>query len=316
VAWLSDGGKGRMGTGPAAPAPVSIREGFAAQAMEDRVVITDAGQPVAVFAFKDSETLRPAFQNVHAPGGVLVTRRHPAAPPDAVDHPAMHPGIWLAFGDINGADFWRNKGRIEHERFVLAPQATSDRVAFTTMSRLLTPGGETMGTLSSAIEIRRQPNAYLISWDATLAPSGEQLVFGDQEEMGLGVRMTGPLIEKNGGKVVLSDGTAGAKTAWGKVADWCAYSGVIDGRTIGAAIFAAGSNPQRPWWHTRDYGLMVANSFGKKALPAGSDGKLTIRRGDTLRLRHGVLVFNAPGGMPPDFAAAYRAFATAGEARP
>ena len=31
---------------------------------------------------------------------------------DLDDHPTMHPGLWLAFGDINGADFWRNKGRV------------------------------------------------------------------------------------------------------------------------------------------------------------------------------------------------------------
>jgi hypothetical protein len=260
--------------------------------------------------------LRPAFQNVHAPGGVLITRRHPAAAPDAVDHPTMHPGIWLAFGDINGADFWRNKGRIEHERFVASPIASANGVTFKTASRFITPTGEPLATLQSNITITRQPNAYLITWEAIIAPLGIDLVFGDQEEMGLGVRMTGALIEKNGGKVTLSDGTTGAKTAWGKLADWCVYSGTIDGRAVGAAIFAAASNPRRPWWHTRDYGLMVANAFGKRALPESSDGKLTVKRAETLTLKHGILIFNAPAGAPPDFAAVHRAFSATSETRP
>jgi hypothetical protein len=288
---------------------------FAATSFDDRVVITDAGLPLAVFAFRDQETLRPAFQNVHAPGGVLITRKHPAAAPDAVDHSTMHPGVWLAFGDINGADFWRNKGRIEHERFLTPPSANGNAVSFRTASRFITPEGAAIATLQSNITITRQPNAYLLTWEAIIAPTDHDLVFGDQEEMGLGVRMTGPLIEKNGGKVALSDGTTGAKVAWGKKADWCVYSGTSEGRVIGAAIMASPSNPRRPWWHTRDYGLMVANSFGKRALGDGNDGKLLLKRGETLTLRHGVLLFNAPDGSPPDFAAAYRVFSSAAETR-
>jgi len=314
VAWLSGGAAVRPSTGDARAVPSAA--GFAVQTEPERVVITDSGRPVAVFAFRDAQTLRPAFQNVHAPGGVLVTRRHPAAPPDAVDHPTMHPGIWLAFGDINGADFWRNKGRIEHERFVAPPVATADRVSFGTASRLIAPSGVALATLESTLAIERRPEAYLISWDATLTPLEGDLVFGDQEEMGFGVRMTGPLIEKNGGKVALSDGKTGAKTAWGQVAEWAVYSGVMAGRTVGAAIFAAASNSRRPWWHTRDYGLMVANSFGKRALPAGSDGKVTVKRGQTLRLRHGVLVFNTAAGTLPDLAGEWRAFNAGGKEAP
>lgn len=306
VAWLSAGSRPTTGALPAPAAAAA--EGFAVQLMQDKLTITDGGRPVAVFAFKDPETLRPAFQNLHAPGGVLVTRRHPAAAPDAVDHPTMHPGVWLAFGDINGADFWRNKARIEHAGFTAAPSAARDRVSFQTASRFESSTGETLATLQSAFTLTRQLHAYLLTWDAAITPADRDLVFGDQEEMGLGVRMTGTLIEKNGGRVTLSDGRSGARAAWGNVADWCVYSGTWDGRSVGAAIFAATSNPRRPWWHTRDYGLMVANSFGTRALPAGSDGKLTVKRGETLRLKHGVLLFNAPQKSPPDIAAAYTTF--------
>ena len=54
------------------------------------------------------------------------------------------------------------------------------------------------------------------------------------------------------------------------------------------------------WWHTRDYGVMVANAFGAKSQPAIPDGKLTVARGTPLVLRYGVLVFNVPAGSPPD----------------
>jgi hypothetical protein len=77
------------------------------------------GQPVAEFVYRDANILRPFFANVRAPGGVGVTRHHPPiAGTDATDHDTMHPGVWLAFGDINGQDFCRNKARIEHVRFL------------------------------------------------------------------------------------------------------------------------------------------------------------------------------------------------------
>ena len=62
-------------------------------------------------------------------------------------------------------------------------------------------------------------------------------MFGDQEEMGLGVRMATELTEKAGGLVVNSDGLTGAKTVWGKPAAWAAYSREVDGRIQGVAIF-------------------------------------------------------------------------------
>jgi hypothetical protein len=50
---------------------------------------------------------------LRAPSGVAVTRHHPPiAGSDATDHDTMHPGVWLAFGDLNAQDFWRNKARI------------------------------------------------------------------------------------------------------------------------------------------------------------------------------------------------------------
>ena len=61
------------------------------------------GQQVAQFVYRDAKILRPFFANLRAPDGVAVTRHHPPiAGTDATDHDTMHPGVWLAFGDLNG----------------------------------------------------------------------------------------------------------------------------------------------------------------------------------------------------------------------
>ncbi len=53
---------------------------FRLEQREDRLVITDGPTPVAEYVFKDGKILRPYFANVHAPGGIPVTRTHPPDP--------------------------------------------------------------------------------------------------------------------------------------------------------------------------------------------------------------------------------------------
>ena len=49
--------------------------------------------------------------------------------------------------------------------------------------------------------------------------------FGDQEEMGLGIRVATDHAVTNGGVITSSDGRKNEKQVWGRQADWCDYSG-------------------------------------------------------------------------------------------
>src|SRR5688572_25488530 len=72
------------------------------------------GRPLATYVWNDPSVLRPYFTRLHAPHGQQVTRNHPPVEGrDATDHATMHPGLWLAFGDLSGADFWRNKATVQ-----------------------------------------------------------------------------------------------------------------------------------------------------------------------------------------------------------
>ena len=66
-----------------------------------------------------------------------MTRTHPPAEGDATDHDTMHPGVWLAFGDISGEDFWRNMARIDHVAFSADPGVADGRLTFATRNRLV-----------------------------------------------------------------------------------------------------------------------------------------------------------------------------------
>jgi len=276
---------------------------------DDQVILTHGGQPLAHYVFKDDKILRPYFAHVRTLDGLQVTRHHPpVAAEDAMDHPTMHPGLWLAFGDLAGQDFWRNKATIRHERFSKPPASEGDTVSFATVSSLIASNGTTLGRLDSGFKLRFLPDGWLLSWTAAVTPAVDDFYFGDQEEMGFGVRVATSLAEKNGGAILTSEGLRGAKASWGQAAAWSHCSGVISNRTVGVALFAAPENFRPSWFHNRDYGLMVANPFGRKAFTKGELSRVPVAKGQAFTLRGGYFVHSTPAGIPADVAAAYQQF--------
>lgn len=287
----------------------AAESGFAFTQQADRIAITHAGHPIATFVFQDSAILRPYFANLAAPGGNQVTRRHPpVAGQDATDHDTMHPGVWLAFGDVSGQDFWRNKGRIEHVRFTEPPAVSQGRLSFANECRLLAIDGQPLCSLTNRFTVLARTQAWLLVWDATFRSDNRDVVFGDQEEMGLGVRVATGITEKNGGAISSSTGERTAARTWGRMYDWCDYSGVVDGERVGVILMPDPANFRPSWFHNRDYGLMVANPFGRQAFAQGPPSRVVVKRGETLRLRFGVLLHSAALDHVMDLAARYRDF--------
>ncbi len=282
---------------------------LAVEEKPDRLVITDGGKPVCTYVFRDEKILRPYFAHVHAPCGVQVTRTQPpVASVDATDHDTMHPGVWLAFGDVSGRDFWRNKAAIVHVRF-LEPLAVRDgQVAFTSENVLQAAGGERICTQISRVTLAARPAGYLLIWEATFASEAHDFVFGDQEEMGLGVRMATGITEKNGGVIRTSTGATGAKATWGRIAEWSDCSGNVGDLRVGVLLMPDPANFRPSWFHNRDYGLTVANPFGCNAFTNGEKSAVAVKKGEPFRLRFGVLIHAAPAGRDVDLAAEYEHF--------
>ena len=272
--------------------------GIAFRQEPDRLVFTHRGQPLGEFVFRDPKILRPYLANLHAPDGTLVTRTHPpVAGVDATDHDTMHPGIWLGFGDISGHDFWRNKGRIVHQRFVEPPAVQDGVLSFSTESEMVTADGQPLAMMMSTIVIAERTGAWRITWDATIIPKADGFYFGDQEEMGLGARVATAITEKNGGVITSSAGTTTAKATWGKPAAWCDYSRVIGGKHAGIMIIPDPANPHSSWWHNRDYGVFVSNPFGRKSMKQGEVSQIKVKSGETYRLRHTILLHSGSGAV-------------------
>ncbi|HEU5119234.1 MAG TPA: PmoA family protein [Isosphaeraceae bacterium] len=268
----------------------------------DGLQIRIGGQPFARYVYGTEATTRPFFESIHAPDGTQVTRNNPPIEGvDLADHPTFHPGLWLAFGDLNGADSWRNKDRIRHAGFDEPPQGGPGRGTFVVSNRY-EKGGKVIGEEDCRITVLVRPTGYLLLWDSRFRPVGGDLGFGDQEEMGMGVRVATPLAVVKGGRITDSEGRVNEAEVWGQQADWCAYGGEIGGKRVGVALMPHPENFRRSWFHARDYGLLEANPFGRNAFTGGEKSRVVVRAREALRLRFGVLIHDDE----PDLTGAYR----------
>ena len=281
---------------------------FAVVSKADRLSIALDKREIVDFVFQDSKILRPYFANAKTSSGQQVTRNHPPIEgKDAMDHDTMHPGIWLAFGDINGNDYWRNKATIVHRHFSEQPVSLGNELRFTTESDLLAADGAVLCGLTNRIRLHVRPSGWLVIWDATFRAE-QDFAFGDQEEMGFGARVSTDLTEKNGGTILNSTGVTSAAKTWGQPSSWCDYFGKASDREIGVMLMASDSNFRMPWWHNRNYGLMVCNAFGRKAMKQGELSSIPVKRGERFQLKFGALIHDS---VPLDRSAEYAYFADA-----
>lgn len=160
---------------------------FAIEQQADRLVITWGGQTVATYVFADKSLTRPYFAHVHALDGQQLTRNHPPLDgEDRMDHAALHPGIWLAFGDLSGADFWRNKDRIVHEVFTQAPAAVGQKATFSVRNRYERAAcGVTAAALRTALAFLRpvQPTRFSRCLSSVRAALGTYLSAGSSNSL-------------------------------------------------------------------------------------------------------------------------------------
>jgi hypothetical protein len=249
-----------------------------------RLLIKINGLDFGSYVWNDPSVKRPFFAHLRTPDGVPITRSYPpVAGRDATDHDTMHPGLWLAFGDVSGVDFWRNKGVVRHTGFVEEPIADAHGGRFAVRNSY-DANGKSICEEFCRIRLRVTSHGYLIDWESKFS-GANPFTFGDQEEMGLGVRAATGLSVTEGGRITSSEGRKNEKQVWGTQADWCDYSG----GGHGIMLMPDPQNFRRSWFHARDYGLLVANPFGRQAFTKGEPSRVVVEKGHSLTLRFGVL---------------------------
>ncbi len=271
--------------------------GFAVAVKEDRLLLSLRGNPLADYVFSDPETRRPHFANVHASNGEQVTRNYPPVEGvDATDHSSMHPGLWLAFGDLNEHDFWRNKAVVKHGRFIDSPAVIDKTLSFSVENHWIGTDGlfvcrETARYSFSEVELKGGVRGVTLIWDTSFLSEERNLRFGHQEEMGLGLRVATGLTVKTGrGRILNSRGHRDEKQVWGNTAEWWDYGGRLNDEVVGILVVPDEKVTPTSWGHARDYGALVINPTRR---PRANGTFIGVKSGVPFRLRYGLMFYSA-----------------------
>lgn len=279
---------------------------------KDHHIIFRAGAEKAAVYRAGGDLAKPILWPLLTPNSKEITRAWPMRrAPDSSpkeDHPHQK-SAWFTYGDIipegveikhkrrgvEGIDFWAEGpdcGRI----VCVDVSASPDRTGVTTRNEWRDPDGAKIMDEIRTIRLFHSEKARLFIVDIDLCASVMPITFGDTKEGAFGVRVAHSMREDSRGKghITNAEGKVGEKQCWGHISAWCDYSGPVEGETAGVAIFASPDNPLPSCWHSRAYGLMAANPFGrvKSGFPDMKDKKDRVRlaKGEHLKLRYGVFV--------------------------
>ena len=286
---------------------------------EGKIGIRIDGRPFSTLHF-GPPTTKPFLHPLRTADGVIVTRAYPMedVAGESKDHP-HHRGLWFSHGDVNGIDFWANepaqeptsgKGHIAlrgipsmevEENDAAGGSAAAGQGKLRILFDWKTRDGTVLLREDRTMVFHAGSTNRIVDFDLRLTARAEQVTLGDTKEGTFALRVATPLEEsrqsargvRRTGTILTADGRVGEQQVWGTRSPWVDYSGVIEGKRIGIAVFDHPENPRHPtYWHVRSYGLFAANIFGLHHFFAdpSRDGSLRLRRDDSLRFRYRVVI--------------------------
>ncbi|MBY0522408.1 MAG: PmoA family protein [Gemmataceae bacterium] len=300
---LSGGGTG------AEPSAVGI------EANKEQITFSAGKDLVAKYHIAPT-VAKPYFWPLQGAGGVPLTRAWPMVKGEkgeTTDHPHQK-SAWFCHGDvivegfprkdkvkksdIEGVDFWSEAGN--HGKIVCVevgePKLNKNHGQIATKNEWRNSEGKKLLDETRTIHLYDFGDTRLFVLDIDLHASVGAIEFGDTKEGSFGIRINDTIREgaMGKGKLENADGKVGEKNLWGHKSVWCDYSGPIDGKVVGVAILDDPTNSPAACWHSRGYGLMAANPFGRadSDFPAMKDNKdrAKVAKGGHLKLRYGMLL--------------------------
>ena len=263
----------------------------------ETIAITLNDRPFTTFRYATSNNtgqFRPYFFPVLGPNGREVTRGETS---DISKDHVHHRSLYVAYGEVNDVDLWgegSNSGRVVHQGFT-QKQGGAVVGRIYTQNNWETRSGDVLMTDTQNFRIYNLPeDAALLDLDLTFIASTGDVHFGDTKEGGImSIRVHPSMNASDGGKIENAFGGLNENETWGKRANWCDYSGVVDGTPVGIAVFDHIVNPRYPtYWHVRNYGLMGTNIFGSGTFERdpSKDGSYTLKQGEEMHFRFRVLI--------------------------
>jgi hypothetical protein len=312
---------------------------------KDTIEFKAGSTVVAKYAIAQT-VAKPYLYPVLAPNGVAVTRAWPVEkglPGEATTDHVHQKSVWFCHGDVipegielkvkttekngKGVDFWSEAkdkdGKPRHGHMVCVKVGTPKQHAkhhasIETHNEWRTPDGVKIMDEVRTIHFIDGKDGRTFAFDITLKATVCPITFGDTKEGSFGIRVHDGLrpTEKTGATVTTAKGESIAPPVkdnlaiWGHPNAWIDYSGKLDGKEVGLAVFDHPKNPQANW-HVRAYGLNAANPFARKmsGFPSQKDNTelLKIAKGGELTLKYAIYAHTGDA-KTGKVAEAYQAF--------
>src|SRR6185369_5846415 len=208
----------------AQPKPQGVR--VSANEAARRVDILVDGRPFTSYVWPETQK-KPVLYPLNASDGTPVTRGFPLEPRggERVDHP-HHAGLWFNYGDVNGVDFWNNSntlapeaqsgmGTIVHRRIVSTKNGKDSGELVVEMDWIM-PNGKPILRETTRFIFRAGPNTRAVDRITTLTALDERVVFHDNKEGVIGMRVRRELEQPSKEPLVFTD-ASGKATAVAKL---------------------------------------------------------------------------------------------------
>jgi hypothetical protein len=302
----------------------------------NEIAVQIDGKPYTTFYYGPQQP-KPYLHPLRAASGTVVTRGFPMEkiPGELTDHPHQR-ALWFAHQSVNGYDYWNNefayekdpkyKGKIGH---IFVTKIKSAK------------GGAKSGEISFSADWKQLDGVVVMNEDRKmtfhsdtgenrivdfdiLLTAKETVTFGDEKDGVFGIRLAAGLEEpdakspaepKRTGVMTNAQGCRLEAECWGKRSEWMDFSGTVEGKPVGVAIFDNPANPRFPaYWHVRGYGLFANNIFGLHDFLKNKqkDGELTLKPGEQLHFQYRVVVH--PGdASQAKVGELYKAYASVGK---
>ena len=281
-----------------------------------------------LFSEKGSTLKKPILYPLRTATGIDITRGYPyeQRAGERVDHP-HHVGHWFNYGDVNGLDFWNHSestpedrkpgmGSIVH-RAVHKIESGMSRGVLEVETDWLKPDGSVLLTETTQFIFKKSNNKRMIDRITTLHAPSEDVMFTDNKEGMIAIRVTRALEHPSNSPVLLTDSTGGpmekkvvdntgvsgqylssqgisGTDVWGSRARWMILSGIVQDENVSVAIIDHPSNPGYPtYWHARGYGLFAANPLGQNVFSNGMEQlNHELKQGESTTFQYRIVILS------------------------
>ena len=268
--------------------------------------------------------MKPILFPILTNSGNIITRGYPLVtrPGETIDHP-HHTGSWLNYGNVNGFDFWGNKGpdpadttatamarrnkygSIKHLNFEKISDGGDEGILIANASWVIDTSKKELLKEITEYHFIDEGEVRIIDRITTLTANEDSVIMNDTKEGMFGIRVARELELPSKNEVPLTDSTVITPTGnyrssegvtggavWSTRARWMDLYGNLGDEKVSVVICDHPKNQSYPtYWHARGYGLFCLNPFGARDFTKGQEVlNYTILPGESITLRYRTII--------------------------